>query len=140
VRKKRIFNLALELNFYHADCIHYIVLEREISPNENMIFTHYYLDYNMVVRLELEFSIKDDNNLGNPIKKYQLFPKYIIFCVFLFFPAKTDYLKQRITQLQINVDNSNGTLLQINTEKVQLASRAAVKFIVDMSLKKNSMK
>lgn len=49
-----------------------------------------------------------------------------------------DYLTQHLDSILLNVDNANGSLIQINTEKEVLASKAAVRYVINMSVRKNS--
>lgn len=39
--------------------------------------------------------------------------------------------------IQLNVENPNGTLLQVDTEKIRLIELGAVKFVVDISVIRN---
>lgn len=56
----------------------------------------------------------------------------------LFILDPIDYLTQHLDSILLNVDNANGSLIQINTEKEVLASKAAVRYVINMSVRKNS--
>lgn len=56
----------------------------------------------------------------------------------LFILDPIDYLTQHLDSILLNVDNANGSLIQINTEKEVLASKAAVRYVINMSIRKNS--
>jgi len=71
----------------------------------------FWIDYNQIVRLEIDFFIKNAQLL-----------------------TKTDFLGQKLSEIQINVDNGDGEIVRLNTERRIIAKRASVKFIAHISL------
>lgn len=49
-----------------------------------------------------------------------------------------DYLNHHLDSILVNVDNANGSLIQVNTEKELLAPKAAVRYVIIMTVKKYS--
>ena len=47
---------------------------------------------------------------------------------------KTDYRVQKLSALQLTVDNGNGSILEVETERIIDAKHAAVKFNVFLFL------
>ncbi|ODM93112.1 Cation channel sperm-associated protein subunit gamma 1 [Orchesella cincta] len=83
--------------------------------NSSNLENSYYIDYNQVAELRLEFSSKND-----------------------FMVLNTDYEAQEINAIQLNVENANGSIIQVNTDKVFEAHRAVVVFFVRISVKRKT--
>ncbi len=77
------------------------------------LLRNYYIDYNVTAEMIMEFSIRYDHSILN-----------------------TEFAEDQLNSVELNVENSNGSIIQINTEKEVRAQKAAVVFVVRMSVKK----
>lgn len=77
------------------------------------LLRNYYIDYNVTAEMVMEFSVRHDHSILNTV-----------------------FAEDQLNSVELNVENSNGSIIQINTEKEVRAQKAAVVFVVRMSVKR----
>lgn len=77
------------------------------------LLRNYYIDYNVTAEMVMEFSVRHDHSILN-----------------------TEFAEDQLNSVELNVENSNGSIIQINTEKEVRAQKAAIVFVVRMSVKR----